>query len=100
MDHEDHDMETVPTPATPIAATPQIDQTQDNRVGGDGGDTKVPASWDDMLNENNFHDMANNDEETYTAINEIPNNDHDMINQIIGIVQNHVSELLVTTKSD
>lgn len=49
--------------------------------------------WEDILNENNFHEIVNDDEEMYNAIENIPATDIDMASQIIGIVNNHVSEV-------
>ena len=53
----------------------------------------VPMTWDESHNENNFHDIVNDDEEMYSAINDVPNNDHEMVNQVIGIVHIHISEI-------
>ena len=73
-------------PPTPIS----IDQT-DAQI--DVQPTQTPMSWEDMLQENNFHDIVNDDEEMYGEIGDVSIEDQDMVNQIIGIVQNHVSEV-------
>ena len=39
------------------------------------------------------HDIVNDDEEMYGEIGDVSIEDQDMVNQIIGIVQNHVSEV-------
>ena len=55
--------------------------------------TDEPMSYEDMLNESNFHDIVNEDEEMYRQIDDIPDDDSNMINAVISIVQNHVSEI-------
>ena len=50
-------------------------------------------SWEERLEENNFHDIVNDDSDMYAEIEAVPSEDEDMVTQIIGIVQNHVSEV-------
>ena len=86
---EDRMSSSIPTPPTPVAEM----QTNEHGTNGNVEDGQTTMTWDDMLNENNFHDVVNNDEEMYAAITDVMNDDHDMVNQIIGIVQNHISEV-------
>ena len=74
------------TPPTPVS----IDQTH-TQV--DANPAQTSMTWEDMLHENNFHDIVNDDEEMYGEIGDVAVEDQDMVNQIIGIVQNNVSEV-------
>ena len=58
----------------------------------------VPAetetmSWEQILDENNFHDIVNDDADMYAEIDSLPGDTDNMVAKIIGIVQNHVSEV-------
>ena len=52
-----------------------------------------PMSYEDMLNESNFHDIANDDEKMYRQIHDIPDDDPHMTNAVTTIVQRHVPEI-------
>ena len=58
----------------------------------------MPISHEDMLDENNFHDIVNQDQEMYDAIEAVPMGSDDMINSIIATVQRHVSEVWSTAR--
>ena len=46
-----------------------------------------------QLDEDNFHEIANDNEQMYDEIEAVPINDDNMVNQILTIVKNHVSEV-------
>ena len=52
-----------------------------------------PMRWDEMLEENDFHDIVNDDTEMYDAIEALPMDSEDLADQVINVVQNHVSEM-------
>ena len=52
----------------------------------------MPISHEEMLDGNNFHGVANQDQEMYDAIDFVPMGSDDMINCILATVHNHVSE--------
>ena len=54
---------------------------------------QAPISYEDMLMENDFHDVVNQDQAMYDDINSVPGDSDDMVASIIGIVQRHVSEV-------
>ena len=84
--HED-----VVTPATPRMSAPSSDPVHGS-IGEPPRLQKPPMSYEDMLEENDFHDMVNQDQEMYDAIEAIPTGD-DMVGSIIATVQKHVSEV-------
>ena len=45
------------------------------------------------MNENNFHEIANDDADMYEQIVAIPTDDDNMVNSIMTIVRNHISEV-------
>ena len=53
----------------------------------------APTSYEHMLNENNFHDVVNQDQDMYDAIDAIPIDQDGMVNSIVATVQRHVSEV-------
>mgnify|MGYP000930717893 FL=1 len=55
--------------------------------------TSGELKWEDILNENNFHDVVNDDTEMYDAIDSIPLDADGMADQVMAVVQNHVSEV-------
>ena len=46
-----------------------------------------------MLDENNFHDVVKYDTDMYAEIESLPADTDNMVAKMIGIVQNHVSEV-------
>ena len=76
-------------PATPVsvpmeeAVQTQQEQTMDRN----------PTTWDERLMENDFHEVVNADDDMYDAIEAIPMDQENMVNHIIGIIHNHVSEV-------
>ena len=50
-------------------------------------------SREDILSENNFHDIVNDDSEMYDAIDSIPLDADGMADQVMAVVQNHASEV-------
>ena len=50
-------------------------------------------SWEDMLSKNGFHDIANDDEEMYDEIEDIPIDSGDLADKLMAVVKNHVSEV-------
>ena len=80
----------VPTPQPTIVMEP------DSRSSQEEPNTKhedVPMSWEQMLDERNFHDVVNADDQMYTDIDDIPMDSVDLTERIIGVIQNHVSEV-------
>ena len=72
-------------PATPV------DHSSNNEV-----PRSVAMNHEDMLNENDFHDVVNaemDDQQMYEEIDTIPDDTADMVSAVIGIVQKHVSEV-------
>lgn len=55
--------------------------------------TSEQMSWEEALNENNFHDIVNDGSEMYDAIESIPLYADGMANQVMAKAQNHVSEV-------
>ena len=45
------------------------------------------------MNENNFHEIVNDDVDMYEQIEAIPSDDDNMVNSIMTIARNHVSEV-------
>ena len=78
--------EAVVASAAPGAAV--IDQPMQGQEGSD-----KQMKWEERLNENDFHDTVNDDTDMYDAINGIPMDSEDMADQVLGAVQNHVSEV-------
>ena len=76
---------------TPVAqpSTPEIQAPSQDMSNA----ASAPASYEDMLNEKNFHDIVNQDQDMYDAIDAIPNDQDDMVNSIVAAVQKHVSEV-------
>ena len=54
-------------------------------------------TWEDILDENNVHDVVSDDSEMYAEIESIPNEDADMLSQVIGVIQNRVRSLVTAT---
>ena len=53
-------------------------------------------TYEDMLMENDFHEVVNEDfnkREMYDDVNALPAKTDDMVSATIGIVQKHVSEV-------
>ena len=50
-------------------------------------------SWDELLEENDFHDIVNDDAEMYNDIEEIPIDSDDLADQVMAVMRNHVSEV-------
>ena len=50
-------------------------------------------SWEEMLDENNFHDIVNDDADMYAEIESLPGDTDKMVAKMIGIVQHHVAEV-------
>ena len=50
-------------------------------------------SWEERLQENDFHDVLNMDDEMYDEIENIPMTDDNIADQMLGIISNHVSEV-------
>ena len=46
-----------------------------------------------QLDEDNFHEIVNDDEQMYDDIEAVPIDDDNMVNQILTILKNHVSEV-------
>lgn len=76
---------------TPVAQpiTPEL-QVRSQRM---PNAVNAPTSYEDMLNENMFHDVANQDQDMYDAIGAIPIDQDDMVNNIVATFQRHVSEV-------
>ena len=68
-------------PATPIGPAAPATNTSEG------------MTREDILNENNFHDVVNDDTEMYDAIDSIPLDADGMADQVMAVVQNHVSEV-------
>ena len=56
--------------------------------------TSGGMNWEDALDENSFHDIANDDSEMYDAIDSTPLDADGMADQVMAVVQKHVSEVL------
>ena len=52
-----------------------------------------PSNWDETLSEKNFHEIVNEDADMYDKIKPIPADDDNMVNSIMTIVRNHISEV-------
>ena len=52
-----------------------------------------PQNYEDMLMENDFQDVVNQDQAMYDDIDSVPSDAEDMIGSVISIVQRHVSEV-------
>ena len=50
-------------------------------------------SWDELLEENDFHDIVNDDAEMYNDIEEIPIDSGDLADQVMAVMRNHVSQV-------
>ena len=50
-------------------------------------------TWEEMLEEQTFHDIVNSDNKMYHDIEDLPMDTEDVAEQVIGIIQNHVSEV-------
>lgn len=50
-------------------------------------------SWEEILDENKFHDIVNDDADMYAEIESLPGDTDNMVAKMIGIAQNHVSEV-------
>ena len=94
--HEDRMSSSIPTPPTPVAEM----QTNKHGTNGNVEDGQTTMAWDDMLNENKFHDVVNNDEEMYAAITDVMNDDNDMVDQIVWHSAESHLRSLVATSSD
>ena len=55
--------------------------------------TSEGMKWEDILNENDFHDVVNDDSEMYDAIDSIPLDADGLADQVMAVVKNHVSEV-------
>ena len=50
-----------------------------------------PMTWDQVLDENDVHEVVNADAKMYAEIDALPMDDENMVNNLIAIVENHVS---------
>ena len=50
-------------------------------------------SWEEVLEENDFHDIVNDDAEMYNEIENIPIDSENLADQIMAVMKNHVSEV-------
>ena len=53
----------------------------------------APITHEEILDENYFHEVVNQDQEMYDAIDAVPIGSDDMIGSIVAVVQHHVSEV-------
>ena len=74
----------VVVPETPIDHTMSVDEMQSE---------PKQMSWEEMLEENDVHDVVNNDSDMYDTIEGTPMDSEDLADQVIAVVQNHVSEV-------
>lgn len=49
--------------------------------------------WNQQLDEDNFHDIVNEDDQIYDDIDAVPVDGDNMVNHILAIIKNHVSEV-------
>ena len=77
----------VSMPAMP--SVPEVAMDPDNHVAAQA----EHKTWDEILDENIFHDIVNDDTDMYAEIESLPGDTDNMVAKIIGIVQNHVSEV-------
>ena len=73
---------TITAPETPIDQPMQVQEGSGRQM-----------SREEMLEENDFHDTVNDDTDMYDAIDGIPMDSENMADQVLGAVQNHVSEV-------
>ena len=90
---KDEEVERPTSPITPTAITPTASVTPATPTEQENEASNAPISYEDILMENDFHDVVNQDQAMYDDINSVPDNSEDMIGSIIGIVQRHVSEV-------
>ena len=82
------------TPPTPVAEDaerrhdPMPDNPPEQRIMDPPGMT-----WEQIMEENDFHDIVNNDAEMDDAIENIPSDSDDLADQVMSVVQSHVSEV-------
>ena len=80
----------IPKPETEGVIEPDSRET---RIEPKVKDDEEPMTWEQMLEEQNFHDVVNADDEMYQEIDDIPMDSEDIADRMISVIQNHVSEL-------
>ena len=50
-------------------------------------------TWEERLAESDFHDVVNDDSDMYDAIDNIPDDADSVADQVMAVIQNHVSEV-------
>ena len=79
------------------AATPPTPRNEpnDNSMSNepDTNSQEVPMTWEETLEEQNFHDIVNTDDQMYKDIDDVPMDSEDIAGQMIGIINSHVSEV-------
>ena len=82
------------TPPTPVAGEPRIREAPMPENPSEPRIRDPPnMTWEQITEENDFHDVVNNDAEMYDAIGNIPSDSDNMADQMMSIVQNHMSEV-------
>ena len=71
-----------PMPPTVTPPTPRMESMD-----------PAPITHEEVLDENDFHEIINQDQEMYDAIEAVPIGSDDMIGSIVAVVQRHVSEV-------
>ena len=52
-----------------------------------------PMTWEECMDENDFHDLVNDDSNLYNELDDIPMDDVDLVGKMIAIITNNVSEV-------
>ena len=81
--------EEAPVDAQSASATPQAAPMDIN----DDRQDRSMDHWNERLQEDNFHEVVNEDDQMYDAIEAVPIHRNSMVNQVLAIVKNHVSEI-------
>ena len=90
---KDEEAEKRMSPITPTAINPTASISPATPTAQENEVSHAPIFYEDILMQNDFHDVVNQDQAMYDDINSVPDNSEDMIGSIIGIVQKHVSEV-------
>ena len=91
-----------PTPPTPMDNSANTESAQPNPImmpkpvqeeTVEESEKRSADYWNAKLEEDDFHDIINDEDQMYDDIEALPAEDDNMVNQILSIVKNHVSEI-------
>ena len=80
-------VQTMPNPVQQEIEVPVLRESSEEQV------LRNANYWNRQLDEDNFHDIVNEDDQMYDDIDAAPVDGDNMVNQILAIVKNHVSEV-------